>query len=34
MTPKESIERINQLLENANARQLELIYKIVQAVIK
>lgn len=34
MTPKELIEKINQLLENANARQLELIYKIVQAIIK
>ena len=34
MTPKELIEKINQLLENANTRQLELIYKIVQAIIK
>lgn len=34
MTPKESIEKINQLLKNANARQLELICKIVQDIIK
>lgn len=34
MTPKEMIDRINQLLAQANARQLELICRIVQAVIK
>ena len=34
MTQKEIIERINQLLAQANTRQLELIHRIVQAVLK
>lgn len=34
MTPKEIIEHINQLLDNASARQLELILRIVQAILK
>lgn len=34
MTRKEIIARINQLLAQANARQLELIHRIVQSVLK
>lgn len=34
MTPKEIINRINQLLTTANTRQLELICRIIQAIIK
>lgn len=34
MTTKELIDRINQLLNRANARQLDLICRIVQSVIK
>lgn len=34
MTPKEIIDRINQLLTQANKRQLELILRMVQVVLK
>lgn len=34
MTPKELIDCINKLLAQANTRQLELIRRIVQAIIK
>ena len=34
MTPKEMINRINQLLAQANTRQLELIYGIIQDILK
>lgn len=34
MTPKEMIERINQLLKQANPRQLELILRMIQVVLK
>lgn len=34
MTPKEIIDRINKLLEQANKRQLELIYGIIQDILK
>lgn len=34
MTPKEIIDRINQLLDHANDRQLELILDMVEAVLK
>lgn len=34
MTPKEIIDRINQLLAQANTRQIELIFRIVQAILK
>lgn len=34
MTPKEMINRINQLLAQANIRQLELIYGIIQDILK
>lgn len=34
MTPKEMIDRINQLLDHANDRQLELILEIVEALLK
>ena len=34
MTPKEIINHIISLLEHANIRQLELIDRIVQAVLK
>lgn len=34
MIPKEIIDRINQLLAQANARQLELIHGIIQDILK
>lgn len=34
MTPKEITENINRLLARANTRQLELIHRIVQSVLK
>lgn len=34
MTPKEIIDRINQLLDHANKRQLELIHGIIQDILK
>ena len=34
MVKKEIIDQINQLLDQANNRQLELIRRIVQAIIK
>lgn len=34
MTPKTLIDRINSLLDKASARQLELILRIIQAIIK
>ena len=34
MIPKEIIERINQLLAQANARQLELILRMIKVVLK
>ncbi len=34
MARREIIDRINQLLVQANTRQLELISRIVQAVLK
>ena len=34
MTPKEIIDRINQLLAQANTRQLELIQGIIQDILK
>lgn len=34
MTPKEIIDRINQLLTQANKRQLELIHGIIQDILK
>ena len=34
MTPKEIIDQINQLLAQANKRQLELIYGIIQDILK
>lgn len=34
MKPKEIINRINQLLAQANIRQLELIYGIIQDILK
>ena len=33
MTPKEIVSIIVTLLQKANARQLDLIYRIVQAII-
>lgn len=34
MITQKLIDRINQLLVRANTRQLELIHRIVQAIIK
>lgn len=34
MTPKEMIDRINQLLSKANPRQLDLIFRMIQVVLK
>lgn len=34
MTPKEIIDRINQLLDQANKRQLDLILRMIQVVLK
>lgn len=34
MTPKEIIDRINQLLEHASDRQLELILQMIEVVLK
>lgn len=34
MTSKELMEHINELLSTANTRQLELIHRIVQAILK
>lgn len=34
MTPEEIMEAINHLLAKANTRQLELIRRIIQAIIK
>ena len=34
MTPNEIIDQINQLLTQANARQLELILRMVRVVLK
>lgn len=34
MTSKEIMEHINKLLATANTRQLELIRRIIQAVLK
>ena len=34
MTPKEIIGHINQLLAQANKRQLDLILRMIQAVLK
>lgn len=33
MTPKEIVSQIVTLLQQANARQLMLIYRIVQAIV-
>lgn len=34
MTPKEIIDQINQLLAKANKRQLNLILRMIQVVLK
>ena len=34
MTSKEIMEHISELLATANTRQLELIHRIVQAILK
>ena len=34
MTTKEAIDRINQLLSKANKRQLQLIHRIIQDILK
>lgn len=34
MIPKEIIDRINQLLAQANARQLELILRMIKVILK
>lgn len=34
MTPKEMVDRINQLLDQASMRQLELILEVIQVVLK
>lgn len=34
MMPKEMIDQINQLLAQANTRQLDLIRRIIHAIIK
>lgn len=34
MTPREIIDQINQLLTQANTRQLELILRMVRVVLK
>ena len=34
MTLEEKIDEINQLLTQANARQLDLIFRMVQVVLK
>lgn len=34
MASKEIIDRINQLLAQANIRQLELIHRLVQTILK
>lgn len=34
MTQKEIIDHINQLLAQANTRKLELIHRIIKAVLK
>lgn len=34
MTPKEKIDQIDQLLAQANTRQLDLIFRMVRVVLK
>lgn len=34
MTPKEVKEEINQMLDTANRRQLDLIYRVIKDILK